>query len=82
MYNSSNVMGNSARNGKSKLAAAFMALFLGGFGIHKFYLGRVFAGMIYLLFFWTFIPAFLAFIDFIILITMSDTRFDEKYGDS
>jgi hypothetical protein len=30
-----------APNGKSKLAAALFALFLGGSGIHKFYLGDV-----------------------------------------
>ena len=48
-----------APNGKSKLAAALFALFLGGFGIHKFYLGRIGWGILYLLFCWTFIPAIL-----------------------
>lgn len=31
----------TAPNGKSKLAAALFALLLGGFGVHKFYLGRI-----------------------------------------
>ncbi|WP_267904187.1 NINE protein [Aurantiacibacter sediminis] len=65
---------------KSRVAAAILALFLGGFGVHKFYLGRVAAGILYLLFFWTFIPAIIAFVEFIIYLTMSDEAFAAKYG--
>lgn len=72
--------GGTARNGKSKIAAALLAFFLGGFGVHKFYLGQVGWGLVYLLFFWTFIPAIIAFIEFILLLTMSDEAFDRKYG--
>jgi TM2 domain-containing membrane protein YozV len=72
--------GGTARNGKSKIAAALLAFFLGGFGVHKFYLGQVGWGLVYLLFFWTFIPAIIAFIEFILLLTMSDQAFDRKYG--
>ena len=71
----------SALNGKSKLAAALLALFLGGFGIHKFYLGRVGWGIAYLLFCWTFIPAIVGFIEGILLLVMSDSEFNEKYGN-
>ncbi len=71
---------NMAPNGKSKVAAALLAFFLGGFGVHKFYLGQIGQGIIYLLFFWTFIPAIIAFIEFIILITMSDETFNAKFG--
>lgn len=60
--------------------AIILALFLGGFGAHKFYLGRVAAGVLYLIFFWTFIPAIIAFIEMIIYITMSDEAFAAKYG--
>lgn len=56
------------------------ALFLGGFGIHKFYLGRIGAGVLYLLFFWTFIPSIIALIEGIVYLCMSDDRFHEKYG--
>lgn len=69
-----------APNGKSKVAAALFAFFLGGFGAHKFYLGQKGMGFLYLLFFWTFIPAFVAFIEFILLLAMSDAKFNEKYG--
>jgi TM2 domain-containing membrane protein YozV len=64
---------------KSKVAAALLAFFLGGLGIHKFYLGRMAAGVLYLLFFWTFIPAIIAFFEFIILLTMSDEQFDRRF---
>lgn len=50
----------------SKVAYCLLAFFLGGIGIHKFYAGRIAAGILYLLFFWTCIPAFIAFIEFII----------------
>lgn len=65
---------------KSRIAAALLAFFLGGFGVHKFYLGRVAAGILYLLFCWTFIPAIIAFVEFIVYLTMTDEAFANKYG--
>lgn len=70
----------TAPNGKSKLAAALFAIFLGGLGIHKFYLGRVVWGIVYLLFCWTFIPAIIGFIEGILLLVMSETEFNRKFG--
>ncbi|WP_406568579.1 TM2 domain-containing protein [Aeromonas caviae] len=65
---------------KSRITAALLAFFLGGLGIHKFYLGKALQGFLYLIFCWTFIPAFIAFIEFIIYICMSDEKFAEKYS--
>lgn len=65
---------------KTKVAAALFAFFLGGFGAHRFYLGHVGLGILYLLFFWTFIPAIVAFFEFIYFLAMSDETFDEKYN--
>ena len=65
---------------KSKIAAFLLAWLLGGIGGHKFYLGRIGQGLLYLLFCWTFIPAVLAFIEGIIYLTMDEERFWEKYG--
>ncbi len=65
---------------KNKTAAGLLALFLGGLGVHKFYLGQGGVGIIYLLFFWTFIPALLALYDGIVLLTMEDNLFNEKYN--
>jgi TM2 domain-containing membrane protein YozV len=73
-------LGAVAPNGRSRLAAALFAFFLGGFGAHKFYLGQTGMGILYLLFFWTIIPAIVTFIEFIILLTMSDEAFASKYG--
>lgn len=73
-------LGETADNGKSRIAAALFALFLGGIGVHKFYLGEVGMGIVYLLFFWTFIPAIVAFVEFVLLLTMSDEKFNQKYG--
>jgi TM2 domain-containing membrane protein YozV len=65
---------------KSKIVAALLAFFLGGLGIHKFYLGEGVAGVIYLLFCWTFIPGIIAFFEFIGLLLTSDQVFDAKYN--
>lgn len=65
---------------KSRIVAALLAFFLGGFGIHKFYLGRIGWGIVYLLFCWTFIPSIVAFIEFIIYLCTSDEDFARKYG--
>jgi TM2 domain-containing membrane protein YozV len=66
---------------KDKMAAGLLGIFLGGFGIHKFYLGKSVQGVIYLLFFWTFIPAIVGFIEGIIYLTKSDEEFQRKYVD-
>ena len=73
-------MGTSTPGGRNRVAAAIFALLLGGLGIHKFYLGRVGQGILYLVFCWTFIPAIVGFIEGIIYLTMSDQAFGEKYG--
>jgi TM2 domain-containing membrane protein YozV len=35
---------------KNKVVAGLLAIFVGGLGIHKFYLGKVGQGILYLLF--------------------------------
>lgn len=65
---------------KNRIIAAVLAFFLGGLGVHKFYLGRIGWGIVYLLFCWTFIPSIVAFIEFIIYLCTSDEDFARKYG--
>jgi TM2 domain-containing membrane protein YozV len=65
---------------KSRIAAALLAFFLGGFGLHKFYLGHVFQGLLYLLFSWTFIPTVVSWIEGASYLLMSDDRFARKFG--
>lgn len=75
-----NIFCLSKPGAKNRVAAALLAFFLGGFGVHKFYLGQVGLGILYLLFFWTLIPALIAFIEFIILLCMSDDAFNQRYN--
>lgn len=63
---------------KSKIVAGILAIFLGGLGIHKFYLGKIGMGVIYLIFCWTCIPAFVAFIEGIIYLCSNDHNFQVK----
>jgi TM2 domain-containing membrane protein YozV len=48
---------------RDEVVGVLLALFLGTFGIHHFYLGRVGLGILYCCFFWTGIPAILGFIE-------------------
>ncbi len=48
---------------KDEVAGVLLALFLGSFGLHHFYLKRTGLGVLYLCFFWTGIPGLLGFIE-------------------
>lgn len=50
----------------NKTVYCLLAFFLGAFGAHKFYAGKIGAGIAYLVFIWAFIPCFIAFIEFLI----------------
>lgn len=52
----------------NKLAYLLLAFFLGAFGFHKFYSGKIGQGILYLIFSWTFIPSILALIDFFVML--------------
>jgi TM2 domain-containing membrane protein YozV len=64
----------------NKYVASALAFFFGWFGVHKFYLGQIGLGVVYLLFCWTFIPAIIAFIEAIIYLAMSDESFNQKFN--
>lgn len=67
-------------NRKYRGDARRLAIFLSVFGIHKFYLGDIKMGILYLMFSWTGIPIFLGFIDYKFLFQMSNDEFNEKYN--
>jgi TM2 domain-containing membrane protein YozV len=67
---------------KSRMTAALLAIFIGCFGIHKFYLGRTGLGILYLVFSVTAIPGIIGFIEGILLLMMSDHDFDLKYNSA
>lgn len=64
-----------AESGKSKTAAGLLAIFLGGIGVHKFYLRKPGMGILYILFCWTGIPALAGLIEGIIYLCSSDKDF-------
>lgn len=67
---------------KSKLVTALLALFLGAFGIHRFYLGQYKKGFLYLIFCFTLIPTLISFYDFFSFLLISEDKFNMKYNNS
>jgi TM2 domain-containing membrane protein YozV len=65
---------------KNRATAIILAIFLGGIGAHKFYLGQPGWGLLYLLFCWTFIPMLIAVVEAIIYICTDDQSFHRTYG--
>lgn len=85
------VQNSSSTEGKSKIVAALLAFFLGGLGIHKFYLGCNNAGIIMLVVFLggfillgipSLIIGVIAFIEFIMYLIKSDEEFQQTYVDN
>jgi TM2 domain-containing membrane protein YozV len=74
---------------KNKLVAALLAIFLGGLGIHDFYLGRNTKGIIFLLcgtlgwilFLPPVIVSIWAFVEGIMFLVMSDAEFDATFNN-
>ncbi|WP_326908457.1 TM2 domain-containing protein [Sedimentibacter sp. MB31-C6] len=64
---------------KSKVTAGVLAILLGGLGVHKFYLGKIGLGILYILFCWTYVPALIGLIEGIIYLTSSEEKFYYKY---
>ncbi len=65
---------------KDKTTAGVLGILVGGIGVHKFYLGQTGAGIVYLLFCWTFIPAIIGLIEGIQYLSMSDGAFDARFN--
>lgn len=69
-----------SKTNRNRKMAAFLAIVFGGAGIHKFYLGKPWWGLGYILFSWTFIPIFLGIIEGIRYLILSDQEFENKYS--
>lgn len=66
--------------GRNKIVAGVLALLLGNFGLHKWYLGERSACIVYFVFCWTFIPWILAFFEAIQYFTMSQVSWNLQYN--
>ncbi len=64
---------------KNKVIAGLLAIFLGSFGIHKFYLGQNGLGVLHLVFFWTYIPSLVGFIEGIVMLCSSNETLERRY---
>jgi TM2 domain-containing membrane protein YozV len=67
-------------NIKSQTVAAVLAAFLGGIGIHRFYLRKYVTGVCYVLLCWTGLPSLFAFFETIIIAFMSPSTWAAKYN--
>ena len=65
---------------KDRITAGLLALFLGGLGVHKFYLGRPVQGVLFILFCWTFIPMIIGAVEGIYYLVMSEHLWAVRYG--
>ena len=67
-------------NPKSRITAGVLALFLGGLGIHRFYLGQWW-GVVYLLLWGTGIPSVVSLIESIVFFCSNESNWQRKYGN-
>lgn len=65
---------------KNQLTTILLTLFFGSFGIHRFYLGQIFYGLLYIVLAATGISSILAIIDLIMFIIMTEEEFNYKYN--
>ncbi|MEA2027012.1 MAG: NINE protein [Chloroflexota bacterium] len=65
---------------KSRPLTILLALLLGNFGVHRFYLGNIAWGLAYLLFFWTSVPGFIAWLEALYFLTRSNEEWAQNYG--
>jgi|GEM_PF-4090840 len=72
---------SSETSGMERNVALFLCLVLGFMGAHRFYLREPWAGVVCLLFCWTFVPFVLALKDAANIARMSPAEFRGTYGD-
>jgi TM2 domain-containing membrane protein YozV len=68
-------------NIKSQSVATVLAAFVGGIGIHRFYLRSPVTGVFYLLFCWTGIPGLIALVETFVYAFMSQDSWARKYNN-
>lgn len=66
---------------KSQTGAAILCALLGSFGAHRFYIGPIWAGIVYFFLCWTGIPSLIAFIETYIIAFSSQETWARKYNN-
>jgi len=64
---------------KDKTVAGILAILLGCFGVHHFYLGNTGRGVLYLLLCWTGVPSVMGIVDGIMYLTKPEDVFQRCY---
>lgn len=67
------------RGAVSKGMLLLVTFLLGGLGGHKFYLKKPWQGLVYLVFFWTAVPAIVALVEFLIYVFTTEERLRARY---
>lgn len=67
---------------RDRWTAIALAFFLGGIGVHRFYLKQWLLGIVYLLFCWTFIPTILGLLDGVVWLVRDENSFNERYNST
>lgn len=67
------------RQESKRIVAGILAILLGGFGVHKFFLGYTTPGIIMLLTCWTGVTGIIGLIEGILYLTKSDAEFIQTY---
>jgi TM2 domain-containing membrane protein YozV len=62
-----------------KTVLLLLTLFLGGIGVHKYYLGKYFQGIGYTVFCWTGIPFLISLIEFVLFALKSSDELQKRY---
>ena len=63
---------------KNYKVAALLAIILGSFGAHKFYMGKYLMGILYLALFWTWIPGIVGIIEGVMIFMGGQEKFESK----
>jgi TM2 domain-containing membrane protein YozV len=64
---------------RNQVVAGLLALFLGGLGMHRFYLGQWW-GIFYFLLCWSGLPMLIAFVEAIVFLTADKQHWKSRYG--
>lgn len=73
-----NVSPNAPYAEKDKTIAGILAILLGIYGAHYFYLGKPLVAVIYLLFWWSSVPFWVGVVEGALMLMQSDAEFKQK----